>query len=86
MRSQSDGYDYETHSFSPTSTSIAVGGTVTWVNNSGVLHNVTFGTTGAPANVANFSAGTQTRTFSNRGTFAYSCSNHAGMSGTVTVP
>jgi plastocyanin len=30
-------------------------------------------------------AGSASRTFSTAGTFGYQCTNHAGMSGTVTV-
>jgi plastocyanin len=29
--------------------------------------------------------GTASRTFSNTGSFSYTCTNHAGMNGTVTV-
>jgi plastocyanin len=66
---------------------IRPGGTVTWTNATGVLHNVTFttGGTDAPPGVADATAGTATRTFVAAGTFAYHCSNHAGMQGTVTV-
>jgi plastocyanin len=80
-----DGYGYASYAFSPTSVTITKGGTVTWSNGGGVAHNITFSTTGAPTNVANFSSGTSSRTFDNAGTFSYQCTNHPGMSGTVTV-
>lgn len=86
MTSTDDGYGYASFSFSPSSVTITKGGTVTWTNGGGtVAHNVTFTTAGAPANVANFTSGTSSRTFNNAGTFSYQCTNHPGMSGTVTV-
>ena len=87
MRSQADdGYSPEEHAFSPSQVTLRRNGTVTWTNESGVAHNVTFGTgSGAPANVANHSSGSNTRTFGTTGAFSYQCTNHTGMSGTVTV-
>lgn len=72
-------------SFSPTSLTIQPGGTVTWNNTSGILHNVTFTTSGSPANISNHTSGTNQRTFASAGTFAYNCTNHGGMNGSVTV-
>lgn len=40
---------------------------------------------GVPANVANLATGTASRTFATAGTFEYQCTNHVGMSGSVTV-
>lgn len=73
-------------SFSPTSITIQTGGTVTWRNISGVLHNVTFNTaTGAPASIGNHSSGDNSRTFGTAGTFGYQCTLHGGMAGSVVV-
>jgi plastocyanin len=71
--------------FAPNIASVAQGATVTWVFGA-VEHNVTFtAATGVPANIAN-SVNTQVaRTFSTAGTYAYQCTIHAGMTGTVTV-
>lgn len=82
-----DGYGTAVFAFSPGSVSITRGGTVTWSNGSSTLHNVTFSSSGSPANISNFTAssGTQSRTFPNAGTYSYQCTNHAGMNGTVTV-
>ena len=83
-----DGYGYETtaNSFTPGYVTIAKGGSVTFSNNSGVLHNVTFtATSGAPENVANFASGDNTRVFNTAGTFSYHCTNHENMNGTVVV-
>lgn len=72
--------------FTPTQVNLATGGTVTWNNGSGVLHNVTFAAaTGAPANIPNHSSGSNQRTFAVAGTFGYSCTLHAGMTGQITV-
>jgi plastocyanin len=71
--------------FVPTALTIARDESVTWSNTSGILHNVTFTTAGAPANIPDHTAGNTVRTFATAGTFAYDCTNHAGMSGTVTV-
>lgn len=71
--------------FIPASLTIDVGDTVTFTNPSGVLHNVTFSTAGAPSDVPNHSAGNNQRAFPSAGTFDYSCTNHAGMNGAIVV-
>lgn len=71
--------------FTPSALTIELNETVTWSNTSGVLHNVTFSTGGAPANIPDHTAGTTDRTFNTLGTFNYSCTNHGGMTGSVTV-
>ena len=71
-------------SFNPTSTEIAVGGTVTWNNTSGVQHDVDFGT-GSAQHIAVWEAGSRSLTFSSPGTFMYFCNLHAGMTGTIVV-
>lgn len=80
-----DAYGSATNLFTPTSVTIARNGTVTWTNSTGVTHNVTFTTAGAPANIPNHTSGSNSRTFASVGTFGFQCSNHAGMSGSVTV-
>lgn len=85
MNSSSDIYGAETNTFSPTSVTIARNGTVTWSNGTGTAHNVTFSGSGAPANIPNHSSGSNSRTFSNAGSFSYQCTNHSGMAGSVTV-
>jgi plastocyanin len=71
--------DYQ---FSPPSITIAAGTTVCWTNTGVVAHNVTSGT---------FSSGTLApgesfrHTFASAGTFAYECTFHFGMAGTVNV-
>lgn len=72
------------YSFSPASLNVSTGTTVTWTNNDSVTHTVT-SDTGA------FSSGdlnpgqTFSYTFNQAGSFAYHCSIHTYMHGTVTV-
>ena len=69
--------------FDPVNASITRGTTVTWTWAQGAsVHNVTF--TDGPASQS-ISSGTYTRTFANAGTFNYSCTLHAGMSGSIVV-
>lgn len=74
------------NSFSPSSVSIPVGGTVTW-QVSGSTHNVTFsGNPPAGGHIGDTSpGGSASRTFSTPGTYGYQCTRHSGMSGSVTV-
>ena len=87
MRSSDDGYGNASFSFAPSTVRITRGGTVTWAHEGGsAIHNVTFSAaTGAPSNVDNLSTGSASRTFGTVGSFGYRCSNHEGMTGTVTV-
>jgi plastocyanin len=88
MRQSDDGYGTATFSFAPAAVTVAKGGTVTWTNEAGsTAHNVTFAqTAGAPANVGNMTTGSASRTFNTSGSYSYQCTNHSGMTGTVTVP
>jgi len=68
--------------FSPATLTVTVGDTVTWTNRDPVGHTVT-GTgfdTGTIAGGASASV-----TFANAGTFAYVCTIHQSMAGTVVV-
>lgn len=72
--------------FAPATVTITAGGTVTW-QFSGNTHNVTF-TGAAPAggNIPDQPAGgSQSRTFTAAGSYAYVCTRHNGMTGTVVV-
>ena len=73
------------NTFSPSTVTIARGGTVTWTFGARP-HNVTFGaTTGAPAGVPTTTNAQVARQFPTAGSFGYDCTLHAGMSGTVVV-
>ena len=68
--------------FDPSNARLAVGGTVTWTWDGSVGHNVTFNT---GTSSATQSSGTFARTFSTTGSFAYRCTIHAQMTGTIAV-
>lgn len=70
--------------FTPSSLTVAAGTKVTWLNNDNVAHTVTSdnalfdsGKVGA--------GGTYSYTFSTAGTYAYHCTIHPGMTGSITV-
>jgi plastocyanin len=73
--------------FTPASVTIAKGGKVTWTWSGdpiyGQPHNVFFNVDGSES--PNQTSGTYEKTFANAGTFAYRCTNHTGMNGTVVV-
>jgi plastocyanin len=73
--------------FDPAQVNLKVGGKVTYINNTGITHNVTYTSTNPtpPDNIPNFNSGSQTSTFPTAGTFSYECSIHPAMKGTVTV-
>jgi len=68
--------------FSPNSTQVPVGATVTWTWVGSSTHNVTFtdASSGDKTTGQSFS-----RTFSSAGTFNYRCTLHGGMTGAVIV-
>jgi plastocyanin len=75
--------------FQPQQITVPVGTTVTWTNADTTAHTVTAGTADAPTgefDSGNLDPGaTFTYTFDQPGTFAYFCSIHPNMVGTVTV-
>jgi plastocyanin len=72
--------------FSPSQITVTAGSNVTFNNVSGTTHNVTFTTTGAPANVDDFATGTKAVAFPTAGTYDYHCTIHGlSMSGVVVV-
>jgi plastocyanin len=71
--------------YSPNPLTVSKGTTVTWQNNDSMAHTATaddasFDTGNIPANST--SSGV---TFNQTGTFAYHCTYHSGMQGTITV-
>ena len=78
------------NSFTPDDLTVPVNTVVTWNWQAATSpHNVTFTAPtppGTPNNIPDKSTvGTVTRTFNTVGTFNYSCTNHPGMNGSVTV-
>jgi plastocyanin len=50
------------------------------------LHNITLASVpGAPLSEPNRTSGVVWRVFATAGTFTYQCTNHAGMTGSVTI-
>lgn len=81
-----DGADGYGPAFLPPTVTIRRTGTVTWTNNTGVAHTVTFGqVNGAPTNIPSPAAGANSRTFAVLGEFNYACSVHPAMTGKVVV-
>jgi len=69
--------------YDPQSATASVGQTVTWTNNDSTPHTVTFDDGPDLGQIGN--GGTLTHTFAAAGEFAYQCSIHPSMRGTVTV-
>ena len=70
-------------SFTPNPASVSNGGLVTWTNNDGTAHTVTFDSGPDCGNVA--SGASLTVQFNAPGTYPYHCSIHSSMKGSVTV-
>jgi plastocyanin len=73
--------------FTPTSRTVTSGTTVHWLNDSNVIHNVTFAnpTAAGVTNIPEHSSGTNSRVFTAVGTHAFECTIHFGMTGSVVV-
>jgi plastocyanin len=70
--------------FAPDDVEVAVGGTVTWVNNDRTSHTSTSNQSGWDS--GSIAPGRQfSKTYTAAGTFSYHCAIHPGMVGTVTV-
>jgi len=73
-----------TTAFSPNPISVHVGDSITWVNNDTIAHTSTANGGAWNSGVINPGQSFKT-TMSTAGTFAYHCTIHPGMVGTVTV-
>jgi plastocyanin len=71
--------------FAPTNLSVTPGTTVTWVNDSTIVHAVALDDPRQTASGLIEPGQTFSYTFNSPGTFRYHCSPHPGMKGTVTV-
>jgi plastocyanin len=70
--------------FMPSSATVASGGTITWTNQDGTAHTVTFNS-GPDCLTIPGSGGSQTIKFNVAGTYPYHCDFHRTMTGSVTV-
>ncbi len=69
--------------FGPANLTVAVGAKVTWTNEDGAAHTVTFKDGTSSGRLGEGS--TFSRTFDTVGSFPYACSIHPSMTATVTV-
>ena len=73
------------NTFSPSDIKVSPGATVTWTNNDGYAHNVTFSSSSVTGS-GDFSTGSKALVMpSTAGTYAYHCTRHSGMTGSVVV-
>jgi plastocyanin len=72
------------NSFDPSATTVPIGSTITWTWTGAAIHNVTFANSSI-AGASNRSSGTFQKAFPSAGTFGYTCTNHPGMAGSITV-
>ncbi|HKG57226.1 MAG TPA: cupredoxin family copper-binding protein [Candidatus Limnocylindrales bacterium] len=76
--------DIKGFAFAPPATNVKVGDTVTWTNQDTVAHTATLDDKSVDS--GNLAAGaTFSHAFPQAGTFAYHCSIHPQMKGTITV-
>ncbi len=76
--------DIRGFAFAPATVTVAVGGTVSWVNGDTASHTVVFDD-GSPSSGTLATGQAFKRTFDTAGTFTYHCSIHPSMTGTVIV-
>ena len=70
--------------FSPGTVDVKAGGSVTWTV-AAIHHTIQFSTPGAPADIDTLMNASMSRVFPANGTYAYHCSIHTTMKGTVRV-
>ena len=76
----------KSRAFTPKAIKVAGGATVTWTNADGEAHNVIFDSGNVPASGTVDGGGNAALAMPTiAGTYAYHCSFHAGMSGSVVV-
>lgn len=84
-----DAISIKGFAFEPDELSVAVGTTVTWVNDEDSLHTVTSGTPASPSGLfdsGEIDTGVEfPYTFTDEGTYPFFCSRHDFMKGVVTV-
>lgn len=82
--SGSKAVEIKNTAFNPATITVKAGDKVTWTNNDGFAHTVTLDDNSFDSGTLN-AAATFDHTFATAGTFAYHCTIHASMHGTVTV-
>jgi plastocyanin len=75
----------QNNTFSPSNIVVSPSSVVTFSNTDGITHNVIFGNQSITA-ISEWTSGDRTATMpAAPGTYSYTCTVHAGMSGTVKV-
>lgn len=85
MSSSLHSIDISGFSFAPSAVTIRVGDTVTWTNLDSAIHTVTFSGSASLSSSGLREGDTHSATFDAVGTFAFGCSPHPSMQGTITV-
>jgi plastocyanin len=85
MSSSYYSIDISGFSFAPSALTVQVGDTVTWTNLDSAGHTVTFSGSPTLSSGGLQEGDTHSVTFDSVGTYAYGCSPHASMQGTITV-
>jgi plastocyanin len=77
--------DLRNLAFSPRAIQVTPGATVQFTNDDGIQHNITF-SSGSVSDPIDFSTGSRSVVMPTAtGTYAYHCTIHAGMTGTILV-
>jgi ELWxxDGT repeat protein len=85
MSSSYYSIDISGFSFAPSALTVQVGDTVTWTNLDSATHTVTFNGSPSLSSGGLQEGDTHLVIFDSVGTYAYGCSPHASMQGTITV-
>ena len=82
-----EGFAEKDNFFDPNTLTVKAGGTVTWTWAGATRHTLTFtsGPAPLPAETSAQATGTMAITFNTVGKYAYHCTLHGGMDGTLTV-
>ncbi len=82
---QTNNVAINNYAFSPSTLNIKVGDIVIWTNNQDIPHTITSDSGNELASSSIPSGQTFSHTFNTAGTFAYHCSIHPSMKGTIIV-
>lgn len=85
MSSSYYSIDISGFSFAPSALTVQVGDTVAWTNLDSATHTVTFYGSPSLSSGGLQEGDTHSVTFDSVGTYAYGCSPHAYMQGTITI-
>ena len=85
LTGQTHDVEINNYAFSPSTLTLNIGDTVKWTNKQAIPH-IVVSDSGSELNSPQIeSEGTYSHTFNQKGTFAYYCSIHPSMKGTIIV-